>query len=152
MIRLSRRGWNNVLIFATLLLILLFNQSGKFLSDPTAPDAAHLLPTDIPVMKIEFGSHQLERVGQGWRLRPSSALSEAELAQIVQRWQTAEPLLLGEGSLASGLVVVIWLAGEEQGRVFGLQQRDDGVLVAHQGQLYQLPGESLTSYLPEGSY
>ncbi|MBT1065783.1 hypothetical protein KJY73_19580 [Bowmanella sp. Y26] len=152
MIRLSRRGWNNVLIFATLLLILLFNQSGKFLSDPTSTDTMHLLPADIPVMKIEFGSHLLERVGQGWRLRRSENADEPSLTAIVQNWQAAEPISLGEGSLATGVVVVVWLAGEEQGRVFSLQQRDDGVLVAHQGKLYQLPNAYLASYLPEGTY
>ncbi|WP_102798541.1 hypothetical protein [Bowmanella denitrificans] len=152
MIRLSRQGWNNVLIFATLLLIILFNQSGKFLSDAPDSESNLLLPADIPVMKMEFGHHQLERIGQGWRLRPATDATEAQLQQLVNQWQSASMQALGPGRLESPIVVVVWLAGESQGRVYSIQQSADGLLVAQQGQLYQLPGADLSDFIPAGVY
>ncbi|GAB3038944.1 hypothetical protein [Bowmanella dokdonensis] len=152
MIRLSRRGWNNVLIFATLLLILLFNQSGQFLDDAPPVQSGQLLPDGLPVMKMDFGGHQLERIGPGWRLRPSTNASAEQLSEVVNNWQQAIAEPLGPGKLADGLVAVIWLAGEEQGRVFELSQREEGIWLEHRQQLYLLPDQHLSAFVPDGAY
>ncbi|MDF2179284.1 hypothetical protein P2G88_13570 [Aliiglaciecola sp. CAU 1673] len=149
MIRLSRKGWNNVLIFATLLMILLFNQSGRFLTDGEPATSHTLLPTDIPLMKLEFGAHQLERIGQGWRVRPASSLDEAQLMALVDHWQQALLIPMGEADLDTGIVVVAWLAGEAQGRIFRLVERDDSVWVAYDKKLFQIQNKTLDELVPE---
>lgn len=149
MIRLSRKGWNNVLIFATLLMILLFNQSGRFLTEGDPSPALTLLPADVPLMKLEFGAYQVERIGQGWRERPPSSLTEAQLMELVDHWLRARLMPMAEGQLDSGLVVVAWLAGEAQGRIFKLAQREQGVWLEYNQRLYLIENMQMAELVPE---
>lgn len=150
MIRLSKRGWNNVLIFATLLLIILFHQSGEFFNQaPVSSQSQSLLPEDVPVMKIDFGTHRLERIGQGWRIRPGLEISESELALLVDNWQQTIVTPFSGGKLQNAAVVVIWLAGQPQGVVFQITQQGNDVLVQHQGRLYRAENRQLNDFIPQ---
>ncbi|AWL10563.1 hypothetical protein HMF8227_00055 [Saliniradius amylolyticus] len=147
MIKLSRRGWNNVLIFACLLLILVFNQSADLIS---SGETSHtrLLPADTPVLRIDYGSHQLQRIGQGWRAQPSLGLEEQALAAIVNNWRNAEGETIPV-NMEGGYVAVVWLAGEPNGRPFKLKSQGNDVLVKHQGQVIRLKNTPLSALLPE---
>lgn len=149
MIRLSKRGWNNVLIFATLLLILVFHQSGEFFNQADLPKAQSLLPQEVPVMKIEYGTHTLERIGQGWRIRPGLELSEARLATLVENWQQIIVTPFSGTKLQSAAVVVIWLAGQPQSVVVQITQQGEDVLLQHQGRLYRAENRNITDFIPE---
>ncbi|ALT00108.1 hypothetical protein [Lacimicrobium alkaliphilum] len=150
MIRLSKRGWNNVLIFATLLLILVFHQSGEFFNQAPAPSQSQsLLPEDVPVMKIDFGTHRLERIGQGWRIRPGLELNESELGLLVDNWQQIVVTPFSGGKLQNTAVVVIWLAGQSEGVVFQLTQQGDDLLLQHQSRLYRAENRQINEFIPQ---
>ena len=66
MARLSKRGFNNVVIFAMLGMIFLFNLD-RFVPQSQQPVSLPLLPENAHVLKIEQSGYKLERVGQQWR-------------------------------------------------------------------------------------
>lgn len=139
MIRLTQRAWNNVLIFSMLLLIVLFNLSGGlFESGDTKPSPfIDLLPQNAVVMSIELDSRTIERVGRGWRLLPDGADARL-LATLVANWQQAKLEAIGQDQLEPSQVVTVWLAGEEQGRVYLFAHKGGEVLVQINGQIYKV--------------
>jgi hypothetical protein len=139
MIRLTQRAWNNVLIFSMLLLIVLFNLStGLFKNDDTnLSPFIELLPQNAVVMSIELDSRTIERVGRGWRLLPDGANAQL-LATLVANWQQAKLEAIGQAKLEPTQVVTVWLAGEEQGRVYLFAQEGSDVLVQINGQIYKV--------------
>lgn len=150
MIRLSRRAWNNVLIFSVLIMIVLFNSTNNFLTDgtPASPEQIPLLPPDSVVMTIDFGSTEIERVGRGWRSVPPANLTEPQLANTVEAWTLAE-VELYQGSLGgSPRVVVVWLAGETNGRVFELYDVGQQLVLRHQKQLFRVVNFSASQLIP----
>lgn len=147
MIKLSRRGWNNVLIFACLLLILVFNQSADLISSGES-SSSRLLPQDTPILRIDYGNHQLQRIGQGWRMQPSLELDEQALADIVKNWQLAEGETM-HVTMEGGYVAVVWLAGEPNGRPFKLKPQGKDTLVKHKAKVIRLPNTPLSALLPE---
>ena len=95
MIRLSQRGWNNVIIVSMLLLIVLFNSSSNFLSnDELDPDQSFpLLPANSVLMTLDFGSQKVERIGRGWRIladKSQALTDQTVLNELVNNWQRAE--------------------------------------------------------------
>lgn len=123
-IRLSKRGWNNVLIFASMFMILLFNHTHKmFVSGDENTTQQFLLPVGGIVQTVDFSGIKLERIGTTWRIE--SKISEPKMgsaSDYVQAWldisltgsnQSPE---LSQSSLR--LPVVVWLAGNAEGRVF----------------------------------
>ena len=84
MIRLSKKGWNNVLIFSMLLMIMVFNGMHKKFngSDPQMTEVP-LLPENSLVLTVKYPHTTIERIGQSWRSQPPIALSEAELKQLM---------------------------------------------------------------------
>ncbi|WP_026376528.1 hypothetical protein [Aestuariibacter salexigens] len=139
--RLSQRAWNNVIIFAMLVMIVLFNLSDIFKSDSSAEyQPRPLLPDDALVMTIELDGSSVERIGQGWRQTPVSE-HESDLAALVQAWQSAVVEQVDsqpELNQRSPQVVIIWLAGESQGRVFEFYPQQSDVLLRYQQSWYRL--------------
>ena len=66
--RLSRTGWNNVIIFAMLLMIFLFNGLHHKLMQSDSSDLIQpLLPTNSFVLTLAYPEMKIERVGTSWR-------------------------------------------------------------------------------------
>lgn len=123
-IRLSKKGWNNVLIFASMFMILLFNYSHKMFVDGQTSEAPQaLLPQNSLVQSIDYSGVKLERIGSNWRVL--TELQDVELtsaSDYVTVWQQqpftlllAEPLMLDS---ARSLPVVVWVAGQASGWVY----------------------------------
>ena len=94
MIRLSQRGWNNVIIVCMLLLIVLFNTSSNFLNNNEADPQQFLplLPTNSVLMTLDFGSHKIERIGRGWRVlsnKNQAPIEQGAVDDLVTNWQQA---------------------------------------------------------------
>jgi hypothetical protein len=143
MIRLTQRAWNNVIIVSMLLLIVLFNSSSNFLSnnEPDLDQGLPLLPANSVLMTLDFGSHKIERIGRGWRILAdkSQALDgQTVLDELVNNWQQATLQPSEELRQDSGLVVVVWLAGQDQARVYQFYQLGQTLLVEVEKELYQL--------------
>lgn len=152
MIRLSKKAWNNVLIFSVMFMILLFNSTNDILNsgdqdEPLLP----LVDGSQVIMTIEAGSTRVERIGQGWRLVPSGAAVEEELALLASSWHMARLQATDEQTAGQPLVVVLWLAGQQQGKVYQFYpQSTDMALVKIDNQLYRLQDRTLADLLPPG--
>lgn len=82
--RLGRRGWNNVLIFVVLAMILLFKFTGERLNTPheegnsaTHPQgqsstSAMLLPAGAVVLELDLPDRVIRRVGTSWQSEPEA--------------------------------------------------------------------------------
>lgn len=141
MIRLSRAGWNNVLIFSTLIMIMLLNGLHKNLWDDPELLAATLLDDKSFALTINYTassvnspSYRLERAGREWRFMADSAptsskaaLSPLNAADIIQQWKTSAFPLIDETLALHHLkhqepvqVASVWVAGEANPRTYQL--------------------------------
>ncbi|TRY34071.1 hypothetical protein [Aliiglaciecola sp. M165] len=138
MIRLSKKAWNNVLIFSMILMILLFNTTNNILvGDGEENTPQRLLPEQSSLVTLQTPQVTIEQIGQGWRTNPPANISEAKLQEVVTRWQnlTMEAF---DGTLPNSMpvVVIAWLAGENSGRVFQLYNNGAHTVVLHQQQQF----------------
>ncbi|WP_338024893.1 hypothetical protein [Alteromonas antoniana] len=150
MARLSQRAFNNVVIFAMLLMIALFNLD-SFLPVSQPQGSQPLLTSDAYILKIEQDQQRLERTGQHWRYVTETVVDMAPEAQI-EAWQSGilEPAPRAR-SLAQNLrpiIAVVWLAGESQGLVYAFYMSDSHTFVKHNDQWFELERVTLKSLLP----
>ncbi|EWH10633.1 hypothetical protein DS2_07368 [Catenovulum agarivorans DS-2] len=119
MIRLSRAGWNNILIFSSLIMIFLFNglHLKIFSNDDDAIELSYLLPADQMILTVDFANLSVERIGRSWRTVPESNHSSEHLHNIIQQWQQLEVQSLHEMPAAANQypdrVVSFWFAGQQ---------------------------------------
>ena len=135
MIRLSRKAWNNVIIFAMLLMIFLFNASNNFLTGSDNDQQSRgLLPEHSVLMTLQSNGRELQRIGTGWRVIPPAEIEQQKLQAVVTSWQTSiMTSIQNPNPKAEPIVVVAWLAGQDKGLVFQLYQQQQDILVQHQG-------------------
>jgi hypothetical protein len=143
MIRLSQRAWNNVIIFSMLLLILLFSSTSNFLtSNETDLDQTLLLvPENSLIMTLDFGSQKVERIGRGWRVvggDTEELIDQTTLTKLIDNWRLAEISLSEQIFEGDGLIVVLWLAGQDLARVYQFYQQDQMLMVRVDKKVYQL--------------
>ncbi|MCU4677585.1 hypothetical protein N7931_18360 [Catenovulum sp. 2E275] len=137
MLSLSRRGWNNVLIFSTLFMIFLFNGLHHKLLDNTDKSMIkkNLLPATELILTLDLPGISIERVGRGWRSVPEKNLSTEQLQQIMVNWQSLEvKTLMPDQSQPftnqqPDKVAVFWFAGQTQGFVVQWFQLNERTLV-----------------------
>lgn len=88
--RLTKRGWNNVLIFATLFMIVLFNSTHqKFVEGDNSIEKASLIPADAIIQVIDYSGVKFERIGSNWRTQSAvTGVEELNAEQIVTNWQS----------------------------------------------------------------
>ena len=85
--RLSRKGWNNVLIFSVLLIIFVFNFSQKLPLSPNVHQRS-VIPDNVTIVEIKTPDYQITRLGRGWQSQPSLGLSTQQLNTLVNNWQS----------------------------------------------------------------
>jgi len=111
--RLSKRGWNNVLIFACLGMIIIFNLMSGKINDNAEGSIVSVLPEQSIILTLEYPNVSVERLGTSWRINPSNVLATDGVENIINAWLA----LTGEVSLATseevGYRVTLWLAGDE---------------------------------------
>ncbi len=141
MIRMSRRGWNNVLIFVSIFMILLFSGvhqkllNNSALSDEDIP----LLPSHHVILTLDLPNYSIERSGKQWQLRPYKELDQAELGLVIKTWISARSRVVPEQD-ASMLnetkrpdwVAIAWFAGQAKGYVLAFYHTDKYLLVYDQ--------------------
>ena len=88
---LSRRGWNNVIIYSVLASLLLFYFVPKHLMTLRQQhlQSFKLVPDGYVLGQLQFDRTVLQQAGPGWRFQPvvDERLNPAELAQL---WQQTE--------------------------------------------------------------
>lgn len=122
--RLTKRGWNNVLIFSTLFMILLFNTTHqKFVEGEGVAEKQPLIAAEAIIQVIDYSGIKFERIGSNWRVQ--SAL-EGELniipEQLVQAWQSLTFEILAESPELSAtsysLPVLVQAIGLDSQQIF----------------------------------
>lgn len=151
MARLSQRAMNNVVIVAMLIMIALFNID-SFLPKKKASEFRSLLPQNAYMLKIEHDGNQLIRQGQQWLQRTVEHTPSISPEVQLLGWQNGilqrAPSVANEVAGEEPLVVVVWLAGEENGRVYGFYPRSSSTLVEVDNAWYTLQDVSLDTLLP----
>ncbi|NVK56882.1 MAG: hypothetical protein HWE26_14860 [Alteromonadaceae bacterium] len=150
MARMSKRAFNNVVIFAMLGMIFLFNLD-RFVPDSKLPASQPLLPEGVYVLKIEQDARKLERVGQQWRFVGLNESLDSSPEQQIQAWreaviQAAKPPR--EVSQTEPLLSVVWVAGQAQGLVYAFVVQNQNLWVSVDNQWYIVTNQRLDQLLP----
>ena len=151
MLKLSRRNWNNVLIFAVLILMFVLYGMPQRLQQKMTPEQ-RLIPADAQLLMVGFADRRLVKAGPQWQIQP--ATDNVDAAKLALAWQHSQlvpvdtvpmqsrvPVAQASVQLVGNSSPVIWLlypasaAGNEPlARFYLLQQ-------AGQQQFYQLSAE-----------
>ena len=119
MIRLSRAGWNNVLIFSSLIMIFLFNgmHLKMFSTEDKPAELQTLLPAEQMILTVDFPNLSIERIGRSWRAVPNSEHSAEQLYTVLEQWQQLQVQsidVMPDGvAKYPDAVVSFWFAGEK---------------------------------------
>ncbi|MFC5704814.1 hypothetical protein [Aeromonas eucrenophila] len=128
MFKLSRKGWNNLIIVAVLIVITLLHRLEQAQQDNNAQRPRSLLPESTVVLTWQGPSWQIERIGQGWRSGPDLGLDSAQLAAHIEAWQ-GWLLPPAEALRGTPVTLKIWVAGQSDPIEVGLYQ-DSGKFAA----------------------
>ena len=152
--QLSRRGWNNVLIFAVLAMMLVFQYSGKKIEgDESTSQYQAALPAHAVVFSMQFDNIQIQRVGSQLATLPELGLSQSHLKQIIKAWEPAtfKSVITDTviANLAYGINISLELANFPAPVTLILYHIDRGYLLQNwQGQLLQIDESELQVLLP----
>ncbi|MCS0542343.1 hypothetical protein NXY55_20400 [Aeromonas veronii] len=121
MFKLSRKGWNNVIIVVVLIVITLLHRMETAQQENSAKRARPLLPDASVVLTWQGPIWQIERIGQGWRSGPDLGLDSAQLDARLARWQ-GWLLPPGEAVRGAPVTIKVWIAGQSDPVEIGLYQ------------------------------
>lgn len=122
---LSKRSWNNVLIYSVLVLIGLFFVLPEYLQRKSEQTPqSHLIAGEQTLLALHFPSHQIERAGPQWRVVPADLSADA-IGELLHAWQhetlpapsplnPVNPILRSE--------VSVWLTGKPAQQAWQLYQ------------------------------
>lgn len=85
---LTQRGWNNVLIFASLFMIILFNSTHqRFVSNENSSVKRSLIESSQFVQNIDFNGLKIERIGNAWRTVTQVPFKQkVDAGNMTQNW------------------------------------------------------------------
>jgi hypothetical protein len=88
---LSRRDWNNVIIFAVLALMLLFYIVPQQLAllRQQQPLNEKVIPAGAPLVQLQFSQTNVQQAGVVWHFQPQLQ-SNNSAAEIASAWQQLE--------------------------------------------------------------
>ena len=141
--KLSRTGWNNVIIFSVMLFILLINTTNNKLfpdSDENPSSQKTILPVNSVILTLSFYADTntevlFERAGLQWKVTSQNTLLSFKIQQIEQMvlaWQQSEGLPQASGIVIDdrfGIKVRIGLAGADQLKTFMVYALNDQLLI-----------------------
>jgi len=147
--RLSKRGWNNVLIFGVLLVIFIFNFSQN-LRLSSSVDTQSVIPPEVTILEIQTPDYVISRVGRQWAQKPSIGLTSEDLQQIVKNWQTMPLEVLTEQELTNSTFILrFFIAEQTQPIIVQLHQlkNEQYILQVNEQTFLSLPIDKLTLFL-----
>lgn len=158
---LSRRDWNNVIIFAVLALMLLFfivPQQLALLKQQQQP-AEKVVAEGFSLMQLQFAETNIQQAGTFWHFQPQVA-SKNSAAEIASAWQqlqlqaSVKPVALDTPPLKT-MVLVLAGADSAQHWWLFLQQRQYYLQRQGQSTLYpinEVQYQQLFPQLPSDSF
>ncbi|GLX78389.1 hypothetical protein tinsulaeT_17290 [Thalassotalea insulae] len=136
MIKFSRAGWNNIIIFAVMGFILLINAThdNVFTSRTSLPENHYILGENSVILTLTLNQQiKVERIGNSWRATPP-ALSGQALEQMMLSWQRLEGDKIAPPDNIDpqlGLIISIEVAGQAQANVLTLHIAEQQLLIYH---------------------
>ncbi|RKF22141.1 hypothetical protein DBZ36_00405 [Alginatibacterium sediminis] len=144
--RLSRRAWNNVIIFAVGGMILIFQLMEYRQSESEElPQSNYysLLPSEATILQLNLPQLRIERAGVDWKSEPQ--LEPNKLVQIIDAWMHIQ-LPVWNGSIngsSQATKVQIYIAGSREPIQLSLFQSEDRYVIRNwQGQILELDLDS----------
>jgi len=134
LMKLSRTGWNNVIIFSVMIFILVINITNKKLysTDEVQSGEQTLFAEHAVILSLAVQQQvNIERIGRTWRATPEKISGQA-LEQMMLTWQEAigetviEPPELDQ---QMALRVSVELAGETQAQTLSLYVTNNEFLI-----------------------
>ncbi|TEW45486.1 hypothetical protein [Psychromonas algicola] len=147
--RLSKKGFNNLLIFGILLITFIFNFSQR-LREPHETKQSTVIPKEFTILEIQTPDYTLTRVGRNWQRKPSMGISSDKLQQVVNNWQTVPLDTLTEQSfLLSDFILRFFIAEQKDPIIVQLHQlqNDHYVLQVNEKLYLSLPSNQLSLFL-----
>jgi len=147
--RLSKKGFNNLLIFGILLIIFIFNFK-QLLQEPHKTKQSTVIPKAFTILEIQTPDYTLTRVGRNWQRKPSMGISNDTLHQIVNNWQTVALDTLTEQSFPlSDFTLRFFVAEQKEPILIQLHQlqNDHYVLQVNENLYFSLPSNQLSLFL-----
>lgn len=139
--KLSKTGWNNVIIFSVMIIILLINTTNdRLFPENNNSNDELLLPEHSVVLTLSLflennSSITFERVGRAWQMTSQGVLldlTNQQIEQVMFAWQQSSGLVQAADIVIdgqSGVQVELSLAGVEQQQKFVLYPLSDQLLV-----------------------
>ncbi|SFC52727.1 hypothetical protein [Pseudoalteromonas denitrificans] len=121
MIQLSKKGWNNVLIFSMLVMIFLFNGlHHKWIDSPQDNSPQLILAEQSYILTVQYPTYKIERIGTSWR--SNSQLTNEQISNVILQWKQATGVLVSASqdiqneanNKVADQIATIWLAGEDK--------------------------------------
>ncbi|UTV27893.1 hypothetical protein [Photobacterium atrarenae] len=122
-VRLSRRGWNNVIIIAVVVFIAVIQfpellRNRQMQESATDPAVTSLLPATAVVTRLVLPAHELSQAKAGeWQSHPPVAGAQ----QLITHWQTLSGTRVDEAvmaqlkpQLSAPRTAEIWLASVQE--------------------------------------
>ncbi|MEI5640438.1 MULTISPECIES: hypothetical protein [unclassified Pseudoalteromonas] len=121
MVKMSRKAWNNVVIFSMLLMIFFLNGLHyKLNPSDEALEVESVLPEQSFVLALAFPGYKIERIGTSWRIElpqgSDSRYSTEQLQQLIAKWQQLQVQVIKAPELEDQQALTVarfWLATEE---------------------------------------
>lgn len=119
--KLSRRGWNNVLMLGVIMFMIILNMptiiKNNFL-EPEQSEYPYLLNPNYSAQQIHFSRWSLLREASGWKATEKLSIPALEL---VQRWQSLVGTVVSEDTyrqlkptLSKANTIEVWYLEKEE--------------------------------------
>jgi len=134
--RLSRTGWNNVIIFSVMIIIIFLNFTNNKLfrrnGDGAYTQDVAIFKDHAVILTLTINQQiKIERIGQTWRMAPVKLKTQA-LEQMMLSWQQATgntETLKYDLSKQTAINVTAVLAGEDKPQRLSLYPTQDQLLL-----------------------
>lgn len=116
MLRLTRQGWNNIIIYGVLALFFLFYIAPNHLAMLRSKELQQVVAPGQRLLELHFPRATLKQAGPVWRSEPAALLTDALAVQTAATWQQLQlpAAQANEQLLAQICVVELTLSGEQQ--------------------------------------
>ena len=141
MIKLSKTGWNNVIIFAVMGFILLINATSKKVFSPdesvenNREQDIFLVGAQNVILTLSINNVvAVERIGRTWRATPASISGQA-LAQMMMSWQQSSGEAMAQAPEVDrqfSLDVTLDIAGQSQALQLNFYATEQQLLIFNQ--------------------
>lgn len=140
-ITLSKRAWNNVLVYVVLLLMFLFWFSAP---DSPAPggqskngDTMQLMPADSGLQSIQIAEQEIRLSESGWQCSAPCALTPQQAQAVAEAWQNLEIKASSQQPTEKLLDIQLGFVGNQQALVELYTQPQLLLRLPQQDKVYQ---------------